>query len=81
MFDNSMLASFTSRKKLPYKTKTINMKFVQARIRDLMYPTLFFNWHNFAKKRNENSKFKIDVLFQSEKKGKIARFLHLVFTM
>jgi hypothetical protein len=56
MFDNSMLASFTSRIKFPCKTKTINMKIVQARIRDLMYPTLFFNWHNFAKKRNENSK-------------------------
>jgi len=42
MFDNSMLASFTSKIKLPCKTKTINMKIVQARIRDLMYPTPFF---------------------------------------
>jgi len=56
MFDKSILASFTSRIKLPCKTKTINMKIVQARIRDLMYPTLFLYWHNFAKKRNENSK-------------------------
>jgi hypothetical protein len=56
MFDNSMLASFTSRIKLPCKTKTINMKIVEARIRDLMYPTFFFNRHNFAQKRNENSK-------------------------
>jgi hypothetical protein len=57
MFDNSMLASFTSRIKFPCKTKTIDMKIVQARIRDLMYPTpFFFNWHNFAEKRNENSK-------------------------
>jgi hypothetical protein len=59
MFDNSMLASFTSRINLPCKTKTINMKIVQARIRDLMYPTPFyFYWHKFAKKRNENSKIK-----------------------
>jgi hypothetical protein len=51
------------------------MKIVEARIRDLVYPTFFFNWHNFAKKRNENSKMqtqkcKNEVLFQTERKKK-----------
>jgi hypothetical protein len=70
MFDNSMLARFTSRIKLPCKTKTINMKIVEARIRDLMYPTFFFYWHNFAKKEMKTQKCKNEVLFQSEKKEK-----------
>jgi hypothetical protein len=72
MFDNSMLASFTSRIKFPCKTKTINMKIVQARIRDLMYPTPRFFLIGIILPKNEmkTQKLKNEVLFQSEKKEK-----------
>jgi hypothetical protein len=82
MFDNSMLASFTSRIKLPCQTKTSNMKIAEARIRDLMYPTFFFIDIIFPKNEMKTQNLKNEVLFQSErKKKKIARFLHLVFSM
>jgi len=58
------------------------MKIVEARIRDLMYPTFFFIGIILPKNQMKTQNFKNEELFQSErKKKKIARFLHLVFSM
>jgi hypothetical protein len=54
------------------------MKIVQARIRDLMYPTFFFIGIIFPKNEMKTQKFKNEVLFRSErikeKNSQISRF-------